>query len=149
MNAGPARIAKSSQMTIAPPSAGSSVNTRRFVSRSANATRREIDHASSVFPGDKTGSGCDDLAAAGKRQRLDVFGEEHDGQIALQILLLIDGEQHAPIAHGFEYPGREIEGREFYLAIAADLLQRSQCGFGTRRPKREHGVERRCRAQRA
>ena len=53
-----------------------------------------------------------DHAAGGQVLGLGVVRQDHDRQVALQELLLIDGEVHLPVLDGRQHVGAEVEGRE-------------------------------------
>ena len=52
-----------------------------------------------------------------------LLGEQDHRQVALQVGLLVDREEHLAVAHRGEHVGREVEGRELDLATPA----RSRC----------------------
>src|SRR6266542_2809737 len=72
---------------------------------SADALLTEVDDLRRVVLGDERRAGGDDATGARDGAVLLVERQEHDGQIALNVLLLVDGEQHLPVAHGHQHLG--------------------------------------------
>src|SRR6266705_2814375 len=72
---------------------------------SADALLAEVDDLRRIVLGDKRRPGGDDATSARDGAVLLVEREEHDGQVALNVLLLVDREQHLPVAHGLKHLG--------------------------------------------
>ena len=56
--------------------------------------------------------GQDRLAAAGQQAVLCVLGDDEDAQVALQVLLLVDGEQHGAVLDRRQHLRRQVERRQ-------------------------------------
>ena len=103
---------------------------RRLTLRSAQTLRREGDDVGRVGRRDEARSGHDQTGAVARRKvaGLRVVREDHDRQIPLQELLLVDGEVHLPVLDGRQHFGAEVEGGEMdRLARGGDRGQRRAC----------------------
>src|SRR5581483_9482288 len=87
--------------------------------RLARALRRQLDHLRRVRLVHETRSRQHRLAAAdGVRVRV-VQVEEHDREISLQVLLLVDREQDVPRGDRFQEVGGEVEARDLCRRLHA------------------------------
>ena len=75
-------------------------------------SRGELDDLSRGLLGHESRTGQDRLAAAGQQAVLGVLGDDEDAQVALQVLLLVDGEQHRAVVDRREHLRREVERRQ-------------------------------------
>src|SRR5437773_2726041 len=111
----------------------------------AGALPRERDHLRRVRLVDEPRAGQDGLAAAhGVRVRV-VEIEEHDRQVALQVLLLVDREQDLPRLDRLQQVGREVEAS--HLRRRLDALGRLVCGVADLRVQTQDRVDRLVRLQ--
>ena len=92
--------------------------------------------------------GADDLAATGHGLGLQVLGQEDDGQIALEVGLLVDGEEELAVAHGSENVRREVERPDRDPAQPAALAKRREGRSRATRTEHQHAVHRGIAAQR-
>ena len=89
---------------------------------------------------DEPRTGQDRLAAAGQQAVLGELGDDEDAQVALQVLLLVDGEQDRAVLDRGQHFRRQVERRQHDLIVA---LEGSECRCGAGRTQREDAVDRR------
>src|SRR5690606_2120819 len=106
---------------------------------------RQVDDLGSLFLGDQVRTGRN--IAARHQAIFGVEREEGDGQVALQVLLLIDGEGGLAVNDGLQEAGRHVEGADVDLAFHAGFGDRGQgrlaCSGRTEAHDRVNGAVRR------
>ena len=90
---------------------------------------------------DEAGAGEHRLAATDRVEVVLVQREEDDRQVPLEVLLLVDGEQHVAVDDRLDHVLAEVERADEHVAGLADLVDRGERGRGTGRAEREHGVD--------
>ena len=95
-----------------------------------------------VSCGHEAGTGEDRLAAAGQQPVLGELGDDEDAQVALQVLLLVDGEEDGARLDRLEHLRRQVERRQLHGIVA---LEGGECRCGAGRTQRQDAVDRRIR----
>src|SRR5581483_9609013 len=113
---------------------------RRPSSRLARSLRSERDHLRRIRLVDEARSGQHRLPAADRVRVRVVQEEEHDREVALQILLLVDRELHAAVLDRLQDVGREVEGGD--LRRRLDALRRLEGRVADLRVEAEDRVDR-------
>ena len=89
----------------------------------------------------KPGTGQDRLAAAGQQAVLGVLGDDEDAQVALQVLLLVDGEEdRCPPRSPSSTSGDRSNVASSHGIVA---LEGGECRCGAGRTQRQDAVDRR------
>ena len=85
-------------------------------------------------------AGRDDLAARGEEAVARLLGQHHDRHVALQVGLLVDGEQDAAVLDRLEHLGLEVERADLDARRAAAELLGVERRLRAARVEREHAV---------
>src|SRR5260370_30674030 len=96
---------------------------RPYTTSLAGPRRRQLDHLAHVRRIDKTGASLEDAVRDGIEIRL-VQRQQDDGQVSLEILLLVNSEQHLTTLDRIEHIGRQVEGSQLDLSELVQILQR-------------------------
>ena len=86
----------------------------RFIATLARSLRRQRDYLDYVRRCDKAGAGQDDAVRDGIEVRL-VQRQEDNGQVSLEILLLVNGKQYLTILDPIQHIRRQVEGSQLDL----------------------------------
>ena len=89
----------------------------------AAAFARQLEHLLGVLGGDETGTGIDRQTAADGVEVVVVQHEEHDREVPLEVLLLVDGELHVAVDDRLDHVGAEVECGNRHLAEQSELLK--------------------------
>src|SRR5690606_16986894 len=92
---------------------------------------------------------ADDLSATRHRAGLEVLRHEHHREIALQIRLLVDGEQDVTVADPGEDLGRQIECCYGDGSELSALPQRGECRCGSGWTECENTIHRSVASERS
>src|SRR5580658_7687354 len=112
---------------------------------SADAFRREFDDLGRLVLGDQVGTGRN--IAARDETIFRVVGQEHDWQVALQELLLVDSERRLARGDRLEESCREVESPDIDLSGLAGVLDRrerrlARCSGAERKDRVDVGIRR-------
>src|SRR5579875_2217028 len=105
----------------------------------ARPLRCQLDNLVYVILRHKTGASHDHVIGNCVEVR-PVQRQQHNGQIALEILLLVNSKEHLTIFDGLQNIGREIKGSQLDLPNLVQVLESLESRCCTSRPKRQNTI---------